>query len=191
MIICGEQLALYWRNPKRGICGCFEIFKEIEKGEYVYNLEPSQTVYAIRYNGTNLECYFDCKILEVSEQGVMITSWSTKNENKFLPWNKDFHCPAYSKDLTSCSLKIEPCDELFEKNTLSDILSGQIVREDARNGKGIWYQHGGWRSSSSYEINLKNFVKIEKPKKTRRSKKESSLESEQQNMFVILKTLCK
>lgn len=165
MIITGEKLRLYYHGYYKSN-GYLINLKEIENEQYGYNLIPGQKLFAIRYEKTNLECYFRCKVLNINDEGLLIST-AYPETNVFLPWEKDFPVPAYSKTLTKCNLYIEPCECLFEKNKLVDILKGNIDKEDYNSnkysvnlGRGIWYKHGGWRTISEYEENLNHFVKL-------------------------------
>lgn len=159
MLISGDRLRLYyWDRSGKGyprLCN----LKEIEKEEYGYNLIPEQKVHAIRYEGTNWELYFDVVVKDINNNGILI---ETKGREVFCLWEKEF--PKYDKNII-CKLYVEPCEILYEENKLQDILSGNITTETVRKSgddiqKGIWYKHGGWRKRSSYEKNLKNFVKL-------------------------------
>ena len=164
MIIGKDLLRLYyWGYSRTG--GGPSNLPEIESGEYGYNLEPGQQVFAIRYYGTNMELYFNADILEISDEGIKIKENLLKGEEVFCPWVKEF--PSLYDRKIMCQLYIEPCEELYEKNKLKDVLAGNIDNETYKNNKidtdrgcGIWYLHGGWRGTSKYEGNLKNFVKL-------------------------------
>lgn len=166
MIITGEKLRLYYYQCSRS-GGCLVNLPEIEKELYGYELTPGQIIYAIRYSSTNEECYYRSKILAIKDEGLLILEYWTKKE-MLLPFNKKFNIPKSSKNLKECELYLEPCEHLFEKNNLIDILNGNIDKEDYKNaGKyptslttGIWYKHGGWRTYSDFEDNLKHFIKL-------------------------------
>ncbi len=165
MFVTGKNLRLYyWQNKNSG--GCIVNIPEIEKEEYGYEVQPGQTLFAIRYDKTNLESYFRCKVLDVNDEGILISSFIPERTKILVPWIKEFPVPASSSKKVMCDLYIEPCEHLFEKNRLVDILKGNIKSETYRNnrliaedGKGIWYKHGGWRSVSMHEENLKWFSK--------------------------------
>lgn len=167
MFISGNKLRLYyWMTTRSGSGPCN--LPEIEKGEYGYDLQSGQEVFALRYEHTNLECYFGCVIHEVTEEGLLMSSATPKERVLFIPWEKEFPIPAPKGPITKCNLYVEPCEMLFEKNKMTDILSGNIPKETwindhliKRDGVGIWYQHGGRRAPvSKYQGNLKNFIKL-------------------------------
>jgi|GEM_PF-2359787 len=159
MIISRDRLKLYYRDrPGKGLSGYCNI-PEIEKGEYGYILEAGQEVYALRYDLTNIEWYFNCKIYEITNEGLVISAPLQKVEKKFVPWEKEFPIPPPNGPITKCNLYVEPCDTLFEKNRLPDIISRNI--QSCGDGEGIWYQHGGRRTVSKFEGNLKYFIKLD------------------------------
>lgn len=165
MFITGKNLRLYyWLSTRTGY-GPANI-PEIEKEEYGYELQPGQNIYTIRYENVNREVYFYCKILDVNEEGILISSIIPETINKFVPWVKKFPIPFPNGEVKECDLYIEPCEQLFEKNKLNDILTGNIDAETIKDnkiidqmGRGIWHKHGGRRTISAYEENLKNFSK--------------------------------
>lgn len=163
MFIKGKNLRLcYWSETRTG-SGPANLI-EIEKEEYGYELNLGQEVYAVRYENTNRECYFHCKVLEVNDDGILILPYVPKEIEVFVPWVKEFNM--INGSIEKCNLYIEPCERLFEKNKLIDILAGDIEDETIKDnkiveklGRGIWHEHGGWRISSSFEKNLKYFAK--------------------------------
>lgn len=165
MFITGESLCLYyWQYTKSG--GGPANLPEIQKEEYGYELQPGQTLFAIRYNKSNLECYFGCKVHDVSNDGLLISSDIPARTGIMIPWVKEFPVPAPFGKKVMCDLFIEPCECLFEQNKLIDILKGNIESETIKDHKiivsagiGIWHKHGGWRALSRYEENLKYFSK--------------------------------
>lgn len=166
MIISGKNLRLYyWMYTKSG--GGPANLPEIEKEEYGYELLPGKILCALRYDMTNLECYFRCKVLDANDEGLLIASFIPERQQIFVPWVKVFPVPAPKGPLIKCDLYIEPCECLYEKNKLEDILKGKIDDETVVNGKiitrdghGIWHMHGGQRTVSRYEENLRNFISL-------------------------------
>jgi hypothetical protein len=142
MIISGKNLKLYCSNGN----STFDVLPEIEKAEYGYELQPGQKIYSIKYSGHYIS-HLSHTIREVSEISIIT------DDGIEYPWK-----------MANMDLEVEPCENLYEKNKLRDILSGKIPNETSHSnmnfGKGIWYKHGGWRRGSSYEGNLKNFVKL-------------------------------
>lgn len=166
MIISRNRLKLYyWDASAKGYPGPCNL-PEIEKGEYGYDLQPGQKVFALRYNNSNTVVAFNVSIKEVVTDGVYIYDSLVQRPSniRFFPWIQKL--PNGNK-LVDCQLYIEPCECLYEKNTLRDILNGNIPNEtwiDGQlkkdDGEGVWYRHGGWRTFSRFECNLQNFVKL-------------------------------
>lgn len=157
MLISGKNLRLYYRIYTKSGSGLANI-PEIEKEDYGYELLPGQKVYSIRYDGNlvNKEIYIHPTIVSIDENGIGIKDDLLNKNAKKLPWSK-----------YGCNLYVEPCECLYEKNILENILKGNIKNETVRNGKiitedgiGIWYKHGGWRTTSEYKDNLKNFIRL-------------------------------
>lgn len=153
MIISGKNLKLNFWGWAKGGWG-FANLDEIEKGKYGYNLQPGQIIANIRYDGkfANTDSYWRCKIIHVCKQGLTILPGYDKFI-MFLPW-----------EIEGENLMVMPCEHLYEKNKLNDILDGNIDTETEHTnidlGKGIWYRHGGWRTRSRFEDNLNYFVKL-------------------------------
>ncbi|MGE4282304.1 MAG: hypothetical protein AB7G87_01145 [Clostridia bacterium] len=167
MIISGNNLRLcYWKRTKSG--SGYVNLPEIETGVYGYDLQSGQKIFRLAYDNTNLERYFDCLIHDVNEQGVLISHFLSKDEKRtFVPWAKEFPCPAPNGPVVKCELYIEPCEYLYELNLMRDILSYKIPYDSLCDGKldkdkghGIWYKHGGWRTLSKYEENLDRFFRF-------------------------------
>lgn len=146
----------------------YETLPEIVNGDYGYILRPGQLIKELRYRDTNYGCKFHVYVREIMEEGIVVQRWMGEKP-EFLPWIYELpNGGVYDWR----KLYIVPCDELYEKNSVEDILSGNIRLENYRmingkevpdgRGEGMWFQHGGWRTSvSSYRDNLKNFVKVE------------------------------
>ena len=123
-LFVGDKLRLYyWLHTKSG-SGPANL-PEIEKGEYGYELQAGQTLFAIRYEYTNYDCFFGCKIQEILVDGMTITSFIPEQKDVFVPWTKEFAIGyGINPKIVLASLYVAPCEALFEKNALSDILSG-------------------------------------------------------------------
>ena len=96
---------------------------------------------------------FGCTIEAVDEISIKITNYESKGSPIEFAWS-----------MGGRTLEVTPCEYLYEKNKLKDILTGNINKETQHAmldfGKGIWHKHGGWRTGSKYEENLKHFVKL-------------------------------
>jgi hypothetical protein len=153
MIISGDNLKLYHSCGN----GCIDNLKEIEKAEYGYDLQPGQKIYSLSYTSSptsrGVIRTFGCAVEEVDEVSVKIANRESPG------------CPIeFAWEMGGRKLEVTPCEHLYEKNRLKDILAGNIARETFHPmldfGKGIWYKHGGWRTGSKYEENLQYFVKL-------------------------------
>ena len=146
---------------------CFGCLKEIEKGEYGYRLAEGQTLSAIRYHGSNKEHYVSPRVLLIASNGIwirhlMLRYWQAP---VFVPWKKSLPNGGIYE---MRNMYIEPCEHLFDKYKMADLLAEQVDRvsylpngtTDKGRGEGIWYQHGGWRCSSHLDDNLNNFTKM-------------------------------
>lgn len=167
---------------------CFTEFKEIAKGEYEYKLSVSDKVKCIRYRDTNYDCFFGVTIVDILEDGLMITASGGGPAEELKVWNKEhtayrietvrapgdipFFVP-FKKWLPAAfeyrerDMYIEPCEYLYEKNRFADVLArridngGKIEGEPEHLTHGIWYMHGGRRVvCKQSEHNLKNFKKV-------------------------------
>jgi hypothetical protein len=153
MLISGKNLKLYFNNGYEQL----ENLPEIEKAEYGYDLQPGQKIYSLSYTssptGRGVIRTFGCTIEEVDDISIKITNYESKEKPIEFAWS-----------MGGRTLEVTPCEHLYEKNKLKDILAGNIARETFHPmmdfGKGIWHKHGGWRTGSRYEQNLKNFVKL-------------------------------
>lgn len=128
-------------------------------------LRKGQLIQAIRYRGTNHNIRFCATIQEIRKEGVLIKDY---RETVFMPWVCNLPNGGV---IAPRKMYIEPCDWLYEENCIRDIISGNIQTEGYRlisgkkmpdgRGRGMWYQHGGWRTPASrYADNIQNFIKI-------------------------------
>jgi hypothetical protein len=153
MLISGKNLKLYFNNGYEQL----ENLPEIEKCEYGYNLHPGQKIYSLSYSSSSTSRgvirTFNCEIVEVDEVSVKITNHESKEKPIEFAWS-----------MGGRILEVTPCEHLYQKNKLKDILAGNIARETFHPmmdfGKGIWYKHGGCRTGSKYEENLQHFIKL-------------------------------
>lgn len=162
-------------------------FPEIAKGAYAYRLSVGDKIPAIRYRDTNYDFFHGVTVVEIREDGLVITAENNYVEVK--EWNKEntayrlckrreqapFFVP-FKKWLPDADwymerdMYIEPCESLYERNRLSDILSGKARTEGVYDrspfiecrGEGLFYKFGGGRTKGVYGDNLKNFVLSEK-----------------------------
>ncbi len=175
MIISYPNVIFRWHNPRVGICGIEDYIKDFSEGRYGYELKAGQCVYMIKYHFEHHACYiYHAEIGEVTTEGITVTDWMEKgwhtdmaeayrlvtNGVAFFPWK-----------FKDADLEIEPCESLYGNYKAKDLLNGTARDEittlvagktipDGR-GKGIFYQHGGWRTTASkYKDNLKNIVKL-------------------------------
>ena len=169
IILSWPNISLYYMDRSGGWGGLRE-FREIEKGQYGYRLTVGQQLQAIRYRGTNYEIFVRPTVVEIRQDGLVVTHLLKKNGEG------PVFCP-YRKELPSGGvyaprdLYIEPCEHLYEKNKLADILAGTVrdedprkpwERDDDKRRRGIFWQHGGWRTTGDRisQENLHNFVKL-------------------------------
>lgn len=171
-----DEVILNWPNvslcymDRTGSWGGFREFREIEKGQYGYRLTVGQQLHAIRYHGTNYDIFVNPKVVEIRPDGLVVTHLMEKNGEGpvFCPYQKEL--PSGGVYATR-DLYIEPCEHLYEKNKLADILAGTVrdedprkpwERDDYKRGRGIFWQHGGWRTTGDRisQENLHNFVKL-------------------------------
>lgn len=166
IILTYPNAVLYYHAPGKPLSGP-SLFKEVEKGEYGYRLTVGQKLEGIRYHGTNYDYFVQPTVLEIKKDGLVIEHWKSARKGvvqafvsfkKLLPNGGGYEIR---------DMYIEPCGELYEKNNLVDVLAGTIAEEsyfangkwDEERGKGIWYQHGG-RRTSGRDDNLQNFIKM-------------------------------
>lgn len=141
----------------------FGEIQEIINRKYGYILKPGQILKTIRYHDVNYDIFVNPTVIEILKDGLIITHLLQTAEDTpiFVPFQKSL--PAAGK-YEAREMYVEPCECLYEKNKLSDVLSGNIETSHMEGKKlveGIWYKHGGWRTkSNSSDNNLKNFVKL-------------------------------
>lgn len=125
---------------------------EIKEKLLAYNLEIGQEIYRIRYSDSAANYYLKhyVKILEIDEKGIKFKNWH--GEEFFYTWERDY--TNIFGEIERVHIVIEPCETLYEEPAdIEKLICGEIQHEE-----GIWYKHGGWRTGSKYEKNLKNFI---------------------------------
>lgn len=171
-----NEIVLSWPNislcymDRSGTWGGFREFREIEKGQYGYRLEVGQQVHAIRYRGTNYDIFVQPTVLEIRPDGLVVSHLLQKNgeEPVFCPYRKELPCGGVYK---MRDLYIEPCEHLYEKNRLADVLAGNVREKEyhppeggsvRKADYGIFWKRGGWRTPGDHisQENLQNFVKL-------------------------------
>lgn len=169
IILSWPNVSLSYMDYRGGWPGLRE-FSEIEKGQYGYRLTVGQQLHAIRYHGTNYDIFVSPRIVDIRPDGLVVTHALQRGAEKpiFCPWKKELPNGGVYK---MRDLYIEPCEHLYEKNRLADVLAGNIREEDPRplwdqadatHRRGIFWKHGGWRSTGDRisRENLGNFVKL-------------------------------
>lgn len=145
-------------------------FSEIEKGQYGYRLTVGQQLHSIRYRGTNYDIFVNPKVEDIREDGLLVTHLlQDRGQGAVLcPWQKELPSGGIYE---MRDLYVVPCEPLYEKHRLADVLTGNIreedphlseLQDDTAPKRGIFWKHGGWRSSGDRisQENLKNFVKM-------------------------------
>jgi hypothetical protein len=166
IILTYPNVVLYYHAPGHP-CSGPALFKEIESGKYAYRLTVGQELEAIRYHGTNKDFFVRPKVLEIREDGLVITHFLQKegDEPIFAPFRKSL---PNAGEYEMRDMYIEPCGRLYEYNKLADVLAGTIATEDyfpngkwnKDKGSGIWYMTGWRRTPVGKDDNLRNFVKV-------------------------------
>lgn len=170
------EITLAWPNvelcymDRGGSWPGLQVFPEIEKGQYGYRLTAGQQLHSIRYRGTNYDIFVNPKVEEIQEDGLLVTHLlQNRDEGAVLcPWQKSLPSGGVYK---TRDLYVVPCEPLYEKNRLADVLAGNIREEElrppglqdvVRPERGIFWKHGGWRNPGDRisRENLKNFVKL-------------------------------
>lgn len=144
MIIKSKNLRLKYRDREN------RITTSIKDDSLVFNLQEGQEIYCITYGGNAINEYlkYDVKIKKISKEGILLEDWEGE---EFYPWERKYK--NFMGEVEVVHLLIEPCGELYEKpNDIKKLLDGEVEHD-----KGIWYRHGGFRISSKYEKNLKDF----------------------------------
>lgn len=157
MILEWPNIDLTYYDQKTG---GFGTIPEIEKRKWGYRLTVGQKLSRIRYRESNRGIYILPTVKEIREDGLVVTHLLGKGE-VFVPFVQLLLGVG-----GSCyrDMYIEPCEPLFEKNKMVDIVSGNITTEEVGRKStqcGIWYKHGGWRTKHKQsDENLKHFVKL-------------------------------
>ena len=155
MLIDNKNFRLYYWDTTGKNIG----FAPINTSKYAYKLEPNQKLRVIRFDGSNAEMYVHPTVLEVSNDGILITHLLSKQPT-FVPWVKSLPNAGIFENR---DMFIVPCEYLYEKNKMEDILTGNIETFKILNDKviecGIWHNNSK-RCNSSFEKNLENFVPI-------------------------------
>lgn len=171
-----NETILLWPNvslcymDRTGSWGGYRVFPEIEKGKYGYRLTVGQKLHAIRYHGTNYDIFVEPRVVEIRPDGLVVTHLLQKQGEGpvFCPYKKELPAGGVYE---LRDLYIEPCEHLYEKNRLADVLAGTVredhprrpwEKDDERHDRGIFWQHGGWRTTGDRisQENLRNFVKM-------------------------------
>lgn len=141
-------------------------FRQVPNLEnYGYRLTVGQKLKCIRYHDSNAEMFVNPVIKEITEDGLYITHLMGGGENHeeivFVPFRKSL---PNNHIYEMRDMYIEPCEHLYEKNNMEDILSGNIQKSHIYcqvEREGIWYWHGGCRSKNKEsDENLQNFVRM-------------------------------
>jgi len=163
MLITNNHFRLYyWKSADKKSMGGPA---EINTNDYYYDLQSGQKLHAIRFYGSNKEMYFNISVVDVSDEGINILA-DIKFEKQiiFVPWVKSLPNAGIYEDRI---MFIEPCEYLFENNSMSDILSENIATETYKesgellkaDGRGIWNHGKSVRKSySRFANNLNRFV---------------------------------
>ena len=110
-------------------------------------------------------------VVEIRQEGLVVAHLLQKEGAKpiLCPWQKELPNGGVYK---LRDLYIEPCEHLYEKNRLADVLAGNVREEELRPpgrreitgppDHGIFWKHGGWRTTGDRisQENLHNFVKL-------------------------------
>lgn len=168
MLISYPTFMMYWHNGKKGICGILDYVSDVSKAKYGYNIEGGQRIYRIAYyDGHHHYQAYRVAIDSVTEEGIILADWMERT------WRTDAmaqlglvqedgkaHCPW---KLEGYELVIEPFETLYEDYKLEGLINGTTPKwcGDGR-GEGYWYQHGGWRHNSIYEINFQHLMKLQR-----------------------------
>lgn len=165
IILTYPNVVLYYHAPGHP-CSGPALFKEIESGKYAYRLTVGQELEAIRYHGTNKDFFVRPKVLEIREDGLVITHFLQKegDEPIFAPFRKSL---PNAGEYEMRDMYIEPCGRLYEYNKLADVLAGTIITEEylangklnKDRGRGIWHMDSGQRTPVGRDENLRNFIK--------------------------------
>lgn len=170
IVLTWPNVSLTYMDHKNGMA-CYQVFRELENGQYGYRLTVGQQMQSIRYHGTNYDIFVQPKVLEIRQEGLVVTHLLQEEgkEPILCPWQKELpNGGAYKLR----DLYIVPCEHLYEKNRLADVLAGNVREEEPcmparrddvrRPDHGIFWRHGGRRTTGDYisQANLHNFVKL-------------------------------
>ena len=170
IILSWPNVSLTYMEHRNGM-SCFAEFREIERSQYGYRLTVGQELHAIRYHGTNYDIFVSQVVVEIRQEGLVVAHLLQKEGAKpiLCPWQKELPNGGVYK---LRDLYIEPCEHLYEKNRLADVLAGNVREEELRPpgrreitgppDHGIFWKHGGWRTTGDRisQENLHNFVKL-------------------------------
>ncbi len=177
MIITFPNVIFRWHNARRGICGIEDYITDFYNLKYGYELTEGQLIYCIQYDGLSGHSFimYDAEIAHILPEGLIIRKWQSQgwktddalyyglvieDGGAFLPWK-----------FNDADLQLEPCPSFFENYKAKDLINhtarlnedkfinGKWIKD--RKGNGIFYQHGGWRTTQSkYKDNIDNIVKL-------------------------------
>ncbi len=158
IILRMPNIALYYHDKKDF---CLRQVPGLEK--YGYRLTVGQELKVIRYHGSNAEMFIAPIIRETTEEGLHITHMLGKDREEivFVPFKKLL---PNNQIYEMRDMYIEPCEQLYDRNNMEDILSGNIEQSHIYcevEYEGIWHWHGGRRMKDKRsDENLRNFVKL-------------------------------
>lgn len=145
--------------------GGFANLREVEKGKVGYILAVGQIVESYRYTEENRTLGFHVRIDGISDKGVVFSehkfhheqidgewqNWTEWVNPVLRPWVKETILCSGKK--VQSDLYIQPCDELYEKPYINELVEGTVQHDG-----GIWYHNGERSTYSQFAENLKNFV---------------------------------
>lgn len=150
IILSWPNVSLTYMEHRNGM-SCFAEFREIERSQYGYRLTVGQELHAIRYHGTNYDIFVSPVVVEIRQEGLVVAHLLQKEGAKpiLCPWQKELPNGGVYK---LRDLYIEPCEHLYEKNRLADVLAGNVREEELRPpgrreitgppDHGIFWKHG-------------------------------------------------
>lgn len=130
IILSWPNVSLTYMEHRNGM-SCFAEFREIERSQYGYRLTVGQELHAIRYHGTNYDIFVSPVVVEIRQEGLVVAHLLQKEGAKpiLCPWQKELPNGGVYK---LRDLYIEPCEHLYEKNRLADVLAGNVREEELR-----------------------------------------------------------